>query len=121
MEEYVTLYSEFMKDYSAGSVTGEQVGGLIARLAGYYPHYNSIMTKAERSYALISRDEALKTDEMTGKAISSTKAETIANASVEASAFKNARMHIQNLEMLIQSAKALQRGLLQEMVTSNLQ
>lgn len=119
-QEYEKLYSEFMKNYSLGSSTGEQVGELVARLAGYYPHYNAAMTKAERSYALISRDEVLKTDETTGKAISATKAETIAGASNEASAYKNARVHVQNLEMLIQSAKALQRGLIQEMSHSNL-
>lgn len=120
MEPYVELYETFMKNYSNGVTTGEQVGELIARLAGYYPNYNAQLAKAERSFALISRDEALKTDEATGKAISGTKAETIANASTEATAFKQARMHIQNLEVLIQSAKALQRGLLQEMAHSAL-
>ena len=120
MEPYIELYNEFMKNYSNGITTGEQVGELIARLGGYYPNYNAVMAKAERSFALISRDEALKTDEATGKSISSSKAETIANASTEATAFKQARMHIQNLEVLIASAKALQRGLLQEMSHSAL-
>ena len=119
-EAYAELYDTFMKDYSAGSVTGEQVGELIARLAGYYPTYNQAMVKAERSFALVSRDEALRTDESTGKAISATKADTIANASSDAFIYKQAKMHIQNLEVLIASAKALQRGLLQEMSHSNL-
>ena len=119
-EPYEVLYSNFMKEYSAGTTTGEQVGELVAKLAGYYPNYNGAMARAERGYALICRDEVVKTDEATGKAISSTKAETIANASTEASAFKQARVHVQNLEMLIQSAKSLQRGLLQEMSHSNL-
>lgn len=120
MEPYEQLYSDFIKNYSLGSTTGEQVGELVARLAGYYPNYNQAMAKAERAYALTCRDEVLKTDEVTGKAVSATKAETVANASVDATAFKQARVHIQNLEMLIQSAKALQRGLLQEMAHSNL-
>ena len=118
--EYENLYSEFIKSYASGATTGEQVGELVAKLAGYYPSYNQAMVKAERAYALISRDEVLKTDELTGKAMSSTKAETVANASNEAGAFKRARMHIENLEMLIQSAKSLQRGLLQEMTHSGL-
>mgnify|MGYP001211984678 CR=1 FL=1 len=109
-----------MTNYALGMTSGEMVGALVARLAGYYPNYNQAMAKAERSYALISRDEVLKTDETTGKAMSSVKAETIANASPEATAFKQARVHVQNLEMLIQSAKALQRGLIQEMAHSGL-
>jgi hypothetical protein len=121
MEEYEKIYHDFMKNYSSGITTGEMVGELVARLAGYYPHYNAAMVKAERGFALTSRDEVLKTDEATGKPISSTKADTIANASPEATAFKNARVHVQNLEMLIQSAKSLQRGLLQEMLHNNLQ
>lgn len=120
MEPYQQLYEEFMKSYAMGATTGEMVGELIARLAGYYPNYNAAMIKAERGFALISRDEVLKTDEASGKAISSAKADTIANASIEASAYKQARMHIENLEMLIQSAKALQRGLIQELSHANL-
>ena len=120
-EPYETLYADFIKDYVAGSVTGEQVGELVAKLAGYYPNYNLTMARNERAYALICKDEVLKTDESTGKAISSAKAETIAASSPEATAFKISRAYVQNLEMLIQSAKALQRGLLQESVHSNLQ
>ena len=120
MEPYQILYSDFIKSYASGATTGEQVGELVAKLAGFYPSYNALMVNAERAYALLSRDEVLKTDETTGKAISSAKAETIANASNEAGAFKRARMHIENLEMLIQSAKSLQRGLLQEMAQSGL-
>ena len=120
MEPYEQLYSKFMQDYSLGVTTGEMVGNLIAKLAGYYPNYNSLMVKAERAFAIICRDEVTKTDDATGKAVSATKAETIADASAEATAFKEARSHVQNLEMLIQSAKALQRGLIQEMSHSNL-
>jgi hypothetical protein len=120
MNEYQTLYADFMKAYVSGAVTGEQVGELVARLAGYYPFYNQALVTAERAFALVSRDEVMKTDETTGKAVSSAKAETIADASPEATAFKTARMHIQNLETLIQAVKSLQRGLLQEMAHSNL-
>ena len=119
-EPYEQLYSKFMQDYSLGVTTGEMVGNLIAKLAGYYPNYNGRLVTAERAFALICRDEVTKTDDATGKAVSATKAETIADASSEATAFKEARSHVQNLEMLIQSAKALQRGLIQEMSHSNL-
>ena|SRR3990167_1217053 len=120
MEEYQILYSDFMKAYASGTTTSENVGELVARLAGYYPTYNMALAKAERSLALVARDEALKTDEATGKAISSAKADVVTSASSEAGIYKQAKMHIENLEMLIQSAKALQRGLIQEMSHSNL-
>lgn len=120
MEAYETLYQDFIKNYLSGTTTGEDVGELIAKLAGYYPNYNAELVRGERAYALISRDEALKTDEATGKAISTSKSEIIANASAEASQFRQAKMHIQNLEMLIQSAKSLQKGLLQEMSHASL-
>jgi len=119
-EPYQELYDKFMKDYELGATSSEQVGELVARLAGYYPNYSEEMIKAERSYALITRDEILKTDELTGKAVTAAKAETIAKASQEAFIFKKARTHVQNLDMLIQSAKALQRGLIKEMMHSNL-
>jgi len=120
MQDYEQLYADFIKNYALNVTTGEQVGELVARLAGFYPSYNASLARAERAYALVCRDEVLKTDDVTGKATSSAKAETIANASAEATAFKTAKMHITNLEVLIQSAKSLQRGLLQEMSHSNL-
>ena len=119
-EQYEQLYSDFIKNYALNVTTAEQVGELVAKLGGYYPTYNGILARAERAYALTCRDEVLKTDEATGKAVSSAKAETIANASAEAFAFKDAKMHITNLEVLLQSAKSLQRGLLQEMSHASL-
>lgn len=120
MEQYELLYSDFIKAYASGTTTGEQVGELIAKLAGFYPNYNGVLNKTERMFASVARKEVEKTDEITGKPVSATKAETIANDSAEAGAYKQARVHIENLEMLIQSAKYLQRGLLQEMAHSNL-
>lgn len=120
MQPYQQLYSEFMQKYASGATTGEQVGELIAKLAGFYPNYNLELAHAERAFAVVSRDEVLKSDDMTGKAVSATKAETIARASDEAFSYEKAKVHVANLEMLIQSAKALQRGLLQEMMHSSL-
>lgn len=120
MKEYETLYSEFIKNYSVGTTTGEEAGLLVARLAGYYPNFSATLAKSERAYALVCRDEILKTEETTGKQVSATKAQTMADASSEAFAFKDAKMHVTNLEVLIASAKALQRGLIQEMSHANL-
>jgi hypothetical protein len=118
-EEYQALYAEFIRGYQTGSVTGEQVGELIVRLAGYYPYFNQQMVSAERAFAMIARDNMMQTDDTTGKSISAVKAQTFSDATDEAYAYKVAKTHIENLEMLIQSAKALQRGLLQEAVHAN--
>ena len=120
-QTYEKLYSDFIAAYTAGTTTGEQVGELVARLAGFYPSFNLLLARAERAYALISRDEVLKTDDISGKGVSAAKAQLVADASNEATAYKMAKMHIQNLEVLLQSAKSLQRGLLQEMAQANLQ
>lgn len=114
-EEYEKIYNEFLTNYSLGVTTGEQAGALVAKLAGYYPNYISSLVKAERNYSLLCRDEILKSDDMTGKAVSAVKAEKMAEASDEAFAYKIAKSHVTNLEMLIQSMKSLQRGLIQEM------
>lgn len=120
MEKYQEIYNEFIEKYNRVEVTPSNVGEIIARLAGIYPNYNMTMTKAERAFALVSRDEVLKTDEATGKVVSATKAETIAQASIEATAYKNARAHVQNIEMLIGSLKFLQKSLEVEFLNSNI-
>lgn len=119
-EQYQKIYSDFMASYTLGAVSGEQVGEVIARLAGFFPNFNLNAVKAERIYALTLKNEILKTDETTGKAVSAVKAETIAAASDEAFAFKVARAHTQNIESLVGSLKFLQKGLLTEYSQSNL-
>ena len=120
MEKYQEIYDEFITKYNRAEVTPSEVGEVLVRIAGHYPNYNMSAIKAERAFALTSRDEILKTDDATGKAVSATKAETIANASSEATAFKNARGHVQNIEMLIGSLKFLQKSLEVEFLNSNI-
>ena len=99
-EEYQALYAEFIRGYQTGSVTGEQVGELIVRLAGYYPYFNQQMVSAERAFAMIARDNMTQVDETTGKSISAVKAQTFSDATDEAYAYKVAKTHIENLEEL---------------------
>lgn len=118
--EYINLYNDFIKSYASGTTTGGQAGELVMRLASFYPAYNQSLVNAERAFALLSKDEISKSDDMTGKAVSASKSEIISLASDESFAYKKAKMHIQNIEILIQSIKALQRGLMQEMSNSTL-
>lgn len=119
-EIYQALYDEFMQSYKMGSVNAEQVGEIIARLAGYFSNFNLMATHAERAFAVVSKEKALQTDELTGKPITSAKAETLSLASDEAYRFNIAKTHVTNLEMLIGGLKFLQKGLIQDFNQSNL-
>jgi len=120
MEPYQSLYDDFMTKYSETQTTPSQAGEVLARIAGLYPNYNNAMVKAERAFSVVHKNIALETDDTTGKAISSTKAEVIADASAEGFAFKQARAHVQNIEMLIGSLKFLQKSLEVEYLNSNI-
>ena len=119
-ENYQELYDNFIENYNKTEVTPSQVGEVLVKIAGYFPNYNSELVKNERSFALITRDEILKTDELTGKAVTATKAETIADASSEAFLYKKAKMHIQNIETYISVLKFLQKSLEVEYLNSNI-
>jgi len=119
-EPYEDLYDEFIEKYNKTEVSPSDVGEVLTRIAGYFPNYNQELIKAERSFSLIKRDEIIKTDEATGKAISATKSDTISDASSEAFIYKKARMHVQNIELLISSLKFLQKSLEVEYLNSNI-
>jgi hypothetical protein len=118
--DYQKLYDEFMQKYKQSETTPSQVGETLARIAGFFPNYNMSLVKAERAYAIVHKNVALETDDATGKAISSAKAETIAEAAAEAGIFKEAKAHIENIEMLVGSLKFLQKSLEVEYVNSNI-
>lgn len=118
-EKYQVIYDEFMEKYNRAEVTPAEVGEVLANIAGFFPNYNEKLTLARRSFALITRDEILKTDELTGKAVTASKAEIIARASSEAFIYEKAKSHVENIEMLIASLKFLQKALETEYINSN--
>lgn len=120
MEQYQTLYNEFIAKYNKIETSPAEAGEVLMRIAGLFPNYNMAMIKAERAFSKVHKDIALETDDATGKAISSTKAEVIADASEEATVFKMARGHVQNIEMLIGALKFLQKSLEVEYMNSNI-
>lgn len=118
--DYQKLYDEFISKYNKTETSPSEVGEILARLAGVYPNYNSTKISTEKAYASICKDEVLKTDDQTGKAISSSKAQTLADATSQAFEFRIARGHIENLEMMIGVLKFLQKALEVEYLNSNL-
>ena len=119
-EQYQKIYDDFMKDYTLGAISGEQVGLIIAQLAGIFNNYNIESVKAERIFSIVAKDNANQTDESTGKPISIAKSDILSAATNEAYLFKLAKAHVTNLEVLIGALKFLQKGILIEYSQSNL-
>lgn len=118
--EYQKLYNEFLSSFKQGTVSGEAVGEIIVRMASHYADLNIAMVIAENKLSLVAKDIEMKTDDISGKPISSTKAKVIADATPECHAFNIARAHLQNAEMFVQSLKSLQKGILNEYTHSSL-
>lgn len=111
---YLDEYNSFLSTYHRGQVSGEEVGEVIARMGAHFALYNMNMVNAERKLALVARDIESRTDEASGKAITSAKAKTFIDATDEAHEYNMARAHTQNIEQFLNSLKALQKGVLNE-------
>lgn len=112
--DYMVDYEKFQNNFKKTEVSGEEVGELIMRMAGYYGRYNVRMSDALRAYSIKVADFQSQTDAATGKTMSSAKAEALAAATPESNVYEMARIHIQNIEQYINALKALQRGVLNE-------
>jgi hypothetical protein len=83
-------------------------------MAGYYAKYNVRMGGALRAFSKVRADFQNQVDTSTGKAMSSSKAELLSDATPEATEYEMSRIHIQNIEQFINALKALQKGTLNE-------
>jgi len=120
MEKYQQLYDEFINGYKKTETSPSEVGEVLARIAGLFPNYNTAMINAEHEFDILHKKIAEDTDEVTGKAMSSSKAEVLAAASSENLAYEVAKGHVTNIETLIGSLKFLQKSLEVEYVNSNI-
>lgn len=111
---YLDEYTKFIKDYHTKQVSGEEIGEVIARMAQYFSEYNSKLVLSERDLYLVARDIEGRVDEMTGKAITSAKAENIIRSTTEYFESQKIKAHVQNIEQFINALKALQKGVLNE-------
>lgn len=111
--DYIDEYHKFQNDFKLAQVSAEEVGFLITRMCGYFIAYNLRYAEALREYSKVKANFQNQI-ELTGKTISSSKAESLADSTVEAERYELARVHIQNLEQIINGLKALQRSLLKE-------
>lgn len=114
MEQYQTEYAEFLESYGKGITSGEDVGAVIARMAQYFVEINIKYGKALMAYNVAARTIEESSDDDTGKPISSTKAKVISAATPQSEDLINAKMHIENIEQIINALKSLQKGILLE-------
>lgn len=111
---YIEEYTKFIKEFSVGQVTGEEVGEVVVRMGQYYAEYNLKLVLAERAMALVAKTNVESVDESTGKQISVAKADILTDASDEAFARNQVKAHLLNTEQFINALKCLQKGLLNE-------
>jgi len=110
---YQIEYKNFIDSYVNGETTGIDVGELIARLAQYYADANGAYVIALRFYN-IKYAEFESSIDAAGKQISSSKAKVLVSATGENNALEDAKMHLSNIEMMINALKSLQKGILNE-------
>lgn len=84
------------------------------RMAGHFARYNVRMGDALRAFSAVKAGFQSQPDPATGKPMSSTKAEMLADATGEAATYELARIHVQNIEQYINALKSLQKGVLTE-------
>lgn len=112
--DYIDEYENFMLNFRHKEISGAEVGEMVAKMAGYFTIYNLKTIRALKIYSKVICEIQSQQDIVTGKTISSTKAEILASATPEAHVYEEAKAHTQNLEHMINGLKAVQRGVLQD-------
>jgi hypothetical protein len=113
-ESYIDDYQLFMKnlDDQGGNMAAGEVGEMVTRMANHYIRYNTILARTLKLFN--AKASEIYAQQENGKPISAAKAEIIAAATVEAAAYQQAKVDVQNIEQCINALKALQRGILNE-------
>lgn len=112
--DYMLEYQAFQDKFRLTEVSGEEIGELIMHLANYFSKYNVRMGDALRAISIVKAGFQNQVDELTGKTMSSAKAETLSDATPEAHKYEMSRIHVTNIEQMINAMKALQKGALNE-------
>jgi len=116
--DYILDYEAFQNNFRRSEVSGEEVGEMVMKMAGYFIRYNVRMGDALRAFSIVKAEFQNQVDPSTGKNMSSAKAETLADATDEAAKYEMARIHVNNIQEVINALKCLQRGVLNEYANS---
>lgn len=112
--DYMEAYNTFEKEFRLTQVSGEEIGAFIMKMTGFFIRYNVRYGDAIRAFSAIKAGFQSQIDVASGKTMSSAKAELLADATPEAHMYEMARIHVTNLEQIINSMKSLQRGAMTE-------
>lgn len=110
---YLAEYNEFMDSLKKGVTTGEDAGICVAKFAQHFAAANNELAVALYIFNKKAAEVEGTIDD-NGKAISSTKAKTIYEASQEYKDYLDKKTALQNIEQIINAVKSMQKGLLQE-------
>lgn len=108
--DYMQEYEAFSDNFRKTEVSAEEIGELIMKMAVYYARYNVRLSDAIRAFSMKKAEFQNQTDPTSGKSMSTSKSEVLADATPEASVYELARIHVQNIQEYINSLKSLQRG-----------
>lgn len=112
--DYLIEYETFMSTYKRAQVGGEEVGEVIMRLAAHFGRYNTQLANAARAYHEVKALIYDGADTQTGKPVTASKAEVLADARPEATVYREYKAHVTTIEQMINALKALQKGVLNE-------
>lgn len=113
-ESYIEDYETFMKtlENQGGNMAAGEVGEMVARMANHFIRYNLTLSRASKLFH--AKAQQIYSQNDGGKPISAAKADIVASATPEASAYQEAKVHVQNIEQCINALKSLQRGIQNE-------
>ncbi|MFA5696386.1 MAG: hypothetical protein WC917_02970 [Bacilli bacterium] len=118
--DYIEDYLAFESNFKRTQVSPEEVGELIMHMTAYFIRYNVRLGEAIKRASIIKANLQNQSDPITGKSMSSSKAGILADATPEAHMYEMARIHVTNIQEIINSMKVLQKSLTLEYSNSNL-
>ena len=109
--EYQREYEVFMNLFKIAATHPEECGALIMRMAGYFARYNITYIQKLKAYNHIKAELMRTPDKETGKAMSGTKCDMLADDTQEACELAIAKGHLSNIEQYLNALKSLQKAL----------
>jgi hypothetical protein len=112
-EQYQLEYEQCIASYKSGQTSAEEIGEVIARMAQYFAQKNMIAASIENVLNKKSV-EIVQGQDDSGKPLSVAKADILIKATEEAQEFRQAKVHLENIEQYINALKYFQKGILNE-------
>ena len=108
---YMVEFDLFQTEFKRTETSPDQAGELIMHLAGHYARYNMLYADKLRRYSAVMTALINSVDPQSGKSMTASKAEILGSATPEAAEYQLAKVHINNLQEMINAIKSLQKAL----------